>query len=94
MKVLTAAQMQAVDRRTIDEIGIPGIVLMENAGRGVAEEIIRRFSITDSPRVLIVAGKGNNGGDGYVIARHLLNNGWDCKPWFWLGEIILRTMPH
>lgn len=89
MKVLTAAQMQAVDRRTIDEIGIPGVVLMENAGRGVAEEIMQRFSPTEappavsprgaSPRALILAGKGNNGGDGYVIARHLLNNGWDVQ---------------
>jgi len=79
MKVLTAAQMQAVDRRTIEEIGIPGVVLMENAGRGVAEEIFKRFSTTVSPRALIVAGKGNNGGDGYVIARHLLNKGWDVQ---------------
>lgn len=79
MKVLTAAQMQAIDRRTIDEIGIPGVVLMENAGRGVAEEIIRRFSPAGSPRALILAGKGNNGGDGYVIARHLLNKGWDVQ---------------
>ncbi len=79
MKVLTAAQMQAVDRRTIDEIGIPGVVLMENAGRGVAEAIIERFSPVGSHRALILAGKGNNGGDGYVIARHLLNKGWDVK---------------
>lgn len=79
MKVLTAAQMQVLDRRTINEIGIPGVVLMENAGRGVAEEIIKRFSPADSPRALILAGKGNNGGDGYVIARHLLNRGWDVQ---------------
>ncbi|MCK4508619.1 MAG: NAD(P)H-hydrate dehydratase [Desulfuromonadales bacterium] len=79
MKVLTAAQMQEIDRRTIDEIGIPGVVLMENAGRGVAEEIVQRFSATDSPCALIMAGKGNNGGDGYVIARYLLNQGWDVK---------------
>lgn len=79
MKVLTAAQMQAVDRRTIDEIGIPGVVLMENAGRGVATEIVQRYAAVDSPDALIVAGKGNNGGDGYVIARHLLNKGWQVK---------------
>ena len=79
MKVLTAAQMQVVDRQTIDEIGIPGVVLMENAGRGVAEEIIQRFSAPGSPRALIMAGKGNNGGDGFVIARHLLNKGWDVQ---------------
>jgi NAD(P)H-hydrate epimerase len=76
MKILTAAQMQAVDRRTIDEIGLPGVVLMENAGRGVAEEISRRYAGAGSPRALILAGKGNNGGDGYVVARHLLDRGW------------------
>lgn len=75
MKALTASQMQDVDRRTIDDIGIPGVVLMENAGRGVAEEIIRRYP-SPGRRALIVAGKGNNGGDGYVIARHLLNRSW------------------
>lgn len=76
MKILTAAQMQALDRRTIDDIGIPGVVLMENAGRGVADEIVRRFSPPFPPRALVVAGKGNNGGDGYVIARQLLFQGW------------------
>jgi NAD(P)H-hydrate epimerase len=50
---------------------------MENAGGGVAEEIMRRFTSTASQCALILAGKGNNGGDGYVVARHLLNNGWD-----------------
>jgi NAD(P)H-hydrate epimerase len=79
MKVLTAAQMQAIDRQTIDRIGIPGVVLMENAGRGVAEEIARRFSTADPLRALVMAGKGNNGGDGYVIARHLLNKGWGVQ---------------
>ena len=79
MKVLTAVQMQAVDRQTIDEIGIPGVVLMENAGRGVADEIEQRFASADSPRALIMAGKGNNGGDGYVIARHLLDYGWTVQ---------------
>jgi NAD(P)H-hydrate epimerase len=79
MRVLTAAQMQAVDRQTIDEIGIPGVVLMENAGRGVADEIVQRFVSSDSPRALIMAGKGNNGGDGYVIARHLQDHGWHVQ---------------
>ena len=79
MKILTAAQMQAVDHRTIDEVGIPGVVLMENAGRGVATEIIQRYAISGSPCALIIAGKGNNGGDGYVIARQLLDKGWHVK---------------
>jgi NAD(P)H-hydrate epimerase len=77
MKVLTTQEMQAVDRRTIEEIGIPGVVLMENAGRGVAEEIVSRYSGGGLQCALVIAGKGNNGGDGYVIARHLLDHDWD-----------------
>ncbi len=77
MKVLAAEQMQAVDRRAIDEIGIPGVVLMENAGRAVAEEIVSRYSSQGLQRAVVLAGKGNNGGDGYVIARHLLDHDWD-----------------
>lgn len=79
MKALSAAQMQALDRRAIEDLGIPGVVLMENAGRAVAEEILRRFLSETSPRALILAGKGNNGGDGYVAARHLLNKGWQVQ---------------
>lgn len=79
MKVLTSEQMQTIDRRTIEEIGIPGVVLMENAGRGVAEEVVRRFSSTDAARALVLSGKGNNGGDGYVVARHLLDSGWQVQ---------------
>ena len=77
MKVLTAQQMQAVDCRAIEEIGIPGVVLMENAGRCVAEEILSRYATQGIQRALVFAGKGNNGGDGYVVARYLLDNDWD-----------------
>ncbi|OAI51202.1 hypothetical protein AYO47_07300 [Planctomyces sp. SCGC AG-212-M04] len=66
--VLTRDEVRDVDRRAIEEYGLPGIVLMENAGRGCAE------LIDDGP-VVICCGKGNNGGDGYVIARHLENRG-------------------
>lgn len=79
MNVLTSAQMQAVDRLAIDRIGIPGVVLMENAGRAVAAEILQRYARCALPRALVLAGKGNNGGDGYVIARHLLDHGWDVQ---------------
>jgi NAD(P)H-hydrate epimerase len=65
---LTRDQVRNVDRRAITEYGLPGIVLMENAGRGTAELLIR---LGIAGRVVICAGKGNNGGDGYVIARHL-----------------------
>jgi len=71
MKVVTARQMQALDRYTIEEIGLPGIVLMENAGRQVVARMLQHFSDLPHRRVNIVCGKGNNGGDGMVVARHL-----------------------
>ena len=71
MKVLTPEQMREVDRRTI-ELGIPGLVLMENAGHRVAEFLAARFAPLDKQRIVILCGKGNNGGDGFVIARQLL----------------------
>ncbi|MGA3024253.1 MAG: NAD(P)H-hydrate dehydratase [Bryobacteraceae bacterium] len=71
MKVLTAAQMREVDRRTI-EAGIPGLVLMENAGHRVLEAMERRFAPLAEQRITVLCGMGNNGGDGLVIARQLL----------------------
>lgn len=79
MKLLTADEMREIEHRTIAEIGVPGVVLMENAGRGAADLLCRRFSDRGPGPVLILAGKGNNGGDGYVIARHLLNRGWRVR---------------
>ena len=70
MKVLTAAEMREVDRRTI-ELGIPGIVLMENAGHRVAEFLAETFSPIGAQRIAVLCGKGNNGGDGMVVARQL-----------------------
>jgi hydroxyethylthiazole kinase-like uncharacterized protein yjeF len=70
VKVLSAAQMREVDRRTMD-LGIPGLILMENAGCRFVEEIEKRFSPLAAHRILVVCGKGNNGGDGLVIARQL-----------------------
>lgn len=70
MKVLTAAQMRAVDRRTI-EGGIPGLILMENAGSRVVEFLLETFAPLTRHRVVILCGKGNNGGDGMVVARQL-----------------------
>jgi NAD(P)H-hydrate epimerase len=70
MKVLTAAEMRDVDRLTI-ESGIPGIVLMENAGHRVMEFLERRFAPLHEQRIVVLCGKGNNGGDGLVVARQL-----------------------
>lgn len=70
MKVLTTAQMREVDRRSI-ELGIPGLILMENAGSRVVEFLAGRFSPLNAHRIVVLCGKGNNGGDGMVIARQL-----------------------
>ena len=70
MKVLTAEQMREVDRKTVD-LGIPGIVLMENAGHRVVELLEEVFAPLAEHHVVILCGKGNNGGDGFVVARQL-----------------------
>lgn len=70
MKALTAAEMREVDRKTIEQ-GIPGIVLMENAAHRVAEFLTARFEPISEQRVVVLCGKGNNGGDGMAVARQL-----------------------
>jgi NAD(P)H-hydrate epimerase len=75
MNALTREQVREVDRRAIQEYGVPGIVLMENAGRGAAAAILERLDDPAASRVAIACGSGNNGGDGFVIARHLVNRG-------------------
>ncbi len=70
MKVLTADEMRAVDRRTM-EMGIPGVVLMENAGHRVVEFLSETFAPVAGHHIAILCGKGNNGGDGFVVARQL-----------------------
>jgi len=75
MKILTSAEMREIDRAAIEELGIPGIVLMENAGLRIVRALKARFPSVACERIVIAAGKGNNGGDGFVIARHLFNSG-------------------
>ncbi len=74
MKLLTAAQMRHCDDRAIHELGIPSAVLMENAGRTTYQILRREFPELAGP-VAVVAGRGNNGGDGLVVARYLANDG-------------------
>jgi NAD(P)H-hydrate epimerase len=74
MKVITVHTMQEIDKQAIKEYGIPGLQLMENAGRRCAEEITAEFGLTG--HAVIMAGRGNNGGDGYVTARLLSQKGW------------------
>ena len=75
MKLVTADQMRGLDRAAIDTYGIPGIVLMENASRAVFEIMASRAVPLGGKKVCVVCGRGNNGGDGFAVARHLLNAG-------------------
>lgn len=77
MRVLTAAEMRAFDRAAIEELGVPGMVLMENAAIGVADAIGERYPAAS--RVAIFCGPGNNGGDGFALARHLLTRGYQVN---------------
>src|SRR5665647_701476 len=77
MRVITAHTMQTIDKQAINGFAIPGLQLMESAGRCCAEEIVAEFGLKG--RAVVMAGKGNNGGDGYVIARLLRQRGWDVQ---------------
>jgi len=78
MKILTAAETREVDRLTTERHGVPSITLMENAGKSVAAFIKQQFRKLGRRRLVILCGKGNNGGDGFVVARHLFELG--AKP--------------
>ena len=75
MKILTAAQMREIDRRTVESCGVPSLLLMENAGVAVVEFLERKFPDLAKERITILCGPGNNGGDGFVVARQLLQRG-------------------
>ncbi|MHB9058326.1 MAG: NAD(P)H-hydrate dehydratase [Bacillota bacterium] len=82
MKLATAAEMRGLDRMARDRYGIPGLLLMENAGRAIAREVMALLvenGAPDRPLVSIWVGKGNNGGDGLCAARHLLELGTDVR---------------
>jgi len=76
MRVVTSHTMQEIDKRAIGEHGIAGIELMEQAGAGCSDVIVSEFGHKGQGHAVIFAGKGNNGGDGYVIARRLSQQGW------------------
>lgn len=75
MKILTAAETREIDRLTTERYGVPSLTLMENAGRSVADFIRARFPSFARRKVFVLCGKGNNGGDGFVVARHLREMG-------------------
>ncbi|RMG64079.1 MAG: NAD(P)H-hydrate dehydratase [Calditrichaeota bacterium] len=80
MIVLSGEQMREADRRAIEGLGIPGLILMENAGRAVADYALSMLESVPDPLVAVFAGKGNNAGDGFVAARHLAN---------WGAEVVI-----
>lgn len=75
MKLVFAEQMRQLDKEVSKNFGIPAIILMENAGVGSVQAIMETYGELDGRSVLVVAGQGNNGGDGMVIARHILQRG-------------------
>src|SRR5690349_2836223 len=75
MRIVSSAEMREIDRITTERFGVPSLTLMENAGSGVARFVLQQYP--DKKRVLVVCGKGNNGGDGFVAARKLHEGGKD-----------------
>ncbi len=84
MKITTAAEMREIDRVTTEKYGVPSLTLMENAGTGVADFILERYP--EAQRITVICGKGNNGGDGFVVARKLHEAGR-------VVEVILLARP-
>lgn len=75
MKVVTNKQMKVIDKKAINDLGIPAIVLMENAGLSVSEELEKDLEGLSNKNIVVFAGTGNNGGDAFVAARHMSNMG-------------------
>ena len=83
MRAVTSFEMKNIERIAIDDIGIPSLVLMENAAENAVFEIEKHImNLSEKPYVVIFSGKGNNGGDGLVIYRKLLNKKFDCDLFF------------
>ncbi len=92
--ILTANQSRKIDQITIHRYGIPGIILMERAGRAAAEEVLlvakKRHNANARPKVAVFCGKGKNGGDGLVCARYLLSAGLDVQVYFLCSKNKLK----
>ena len=74
----TRAEMRELDRRASEEFGVPSLILMENAGRAAAD-VASEMARPQVGCVIVFCGRGNNGGDGFVVARHLANRGYDVR---------------
>ena len=79
MKLVTSAQMRGIDQRAVKDFGVKGLQLMENAGEGVASLVLKELEGASLKQVSIFTGKGNNGGDGFVVARHLTDAGFKVR---------------
>ena len=90
MRVLTAAEMREVDRLSTERYAIPSLALMEKAGRRVAEFVVEKFPAPTSLRIVVLCGKGNNGGDGLVAARYLREHGFDPDVWLFSSPGALQ----
>src|SRR5580765_7603263 len=86
MRVLNASQMRDADRRAIDEVGLPSLVLMENAGRQTVAAMEAMYTDLGERHVGVLCGRGNNGGDGFVVARTLAQRGVDVSV-FLIGRV-------
>ena len=91
LKTVTSAQMQELDRKAAEVFGIPSQTLMENAGRACADFIAVRHPA--SGKTVIFCGKGNNGGDGLVMARHLARRGWKVSVALLADPAVLKPGP-
>lgn len=97
MKLITPEQMRKIDREAIEKVGIPGVVLMENAALQVAMKAAQVLTERKGSRVLAVAGSGNNGGDAFAVARHLLAMGYSvsvytlCPPDAYKGDAAVNA---
>jgi NAD(P)H-hydrate epimerase len=86
MKQATAKQIQQLDRVAIEHYKIESLFLMENAGKAVADEVAQALKNSKNKKIAVFCGKGNNGGDGFVAARYLINQGFEIKN-FLLGKV-------
>lgn len=93
MRWVTAAEMREIDRRAIEDYGIPSLLLMENAGIACAQETVRLLGSRKGP-IAIFSGKGNNGGDGFVAARHLFNCGFEIAVFFFQTADEMKPDPR
>ena len=90
MRVLNSRQMRDADRRTIEDVGIPSIVLMENAGRQVVAAMESTFESLSVMSVAVLCGRGNNGGDGFVVARTLIERDIDVAVYLFAASAEVR----